>query len=722
MSKELHNVYVFGSLRLDPDGRMLTRNGEPIPLPPKTFDLLVLMVASEGRLLPKQQLMNALWQESFVEEGSLTYQVSTLRKALGAEGSTWIETVPKSGYRFRAPVSVEESDDTVSNPNLKGADASVAVTGDRGSTWKWLWIGSMLMLFPASFLMWREKAKSELGDKLSSPRPLTSYLGSEMSPSLSPDGNQVAFQWNGPTADNNDIYVIPIGAAQPLRLTTNAQLDANPAWSPDGRQIAFLRQVSDSQLFDIVLAPATGGRERKLGQIQSPLRQNWALSSLAWAPDGLSVTAAHWITEESSMSLVSIPLAPGDPVRLTHAPPNCAGDRHPAWSPKGNRLAFIRQSSCCDFQLMMATAGGKPKEIARRSSNSFIRGGLAWTHDTKALIWAFGGKLWRVPVDGDTARPLLEAGNNALELSISNDGRRLVYAQANEDFDIWSLDVSGSDQAQRKLISSTKAEALARFSPDGNSIAFSSDRSGTFEIWVAESNGSNPLKLTNLGNCGSPRWSHDGQWIVFDSAAEGNPEIYIISTSGGTPRRLTRNPAEDVIGAWSHDGLWVYFTSNRSGTDQIWKIDAHSGGEPSARAEPITRTGGAAPTASSDGSYLYYAARKHGSGNSLLRLDLKSGSEVTIIPALRSDSWGYSLSRDGVYYADFDKTQEGADTQWKLRHFDPDRRTLRNLVDLPPPVLPGFGYRVEVSPDGQTFLLARIEDRGSDLVLLEGVR
>src|SRR4051812_37780832 len=106
MSSAIRPLYEFGSFRLDTAARTLTHDGEPVPLAPKTFDLLALMVESEGRLLSKSELMRALWDDAFVEEGNLTYQVSTLRKALGVEGAPWVETVPKSGYRFRAPVAI----------------------------------------------------------------------------------------------------------------------------------------------------------------------------------------------------------------------------------------------------------------------------------------------------------------------------------------------------------------------------------------------------------------------------------------------------------------------------------------------------------------------------------------------------------------------------------------------------------------------------------------
>lgn len=97
-------IYEFGDFRLDPTEKQLRRitSGELLPLPPKAFDLLAVLVASEGRLLEKNELLDLVWAESFVEEGNLKINVHTLRKAFG--GENYIETVPRRGYRFAADV------------------------------------------------------------------------------------------------------------------------------------------------------------------------------------------------------------------------------------------------------------------------------------------------------------------------------------------------------------------------------------------------------------------------------------------------------------------------------------------------------------------------------------------------------------------------------------------------------------------------------------------
>ena len=117
MSRPETHSYEFGPFRLDPAERLLLREGEAVPLEPKVFDTLVLLVRNSGHLLAKDELMNKVWPDAVVEEGSLTRNISTLRRALGdgENGLRYIETVPRRGYRFVARVrdSGDESPDPV---------------------------------------------------------------------------------------------------------------------------------------------------------------------------------------------------------------------------------------------------------------------------------------------------------------------------------------------------------------------------------------------------------------------------------------------------------------------------------------------------------------------------------------------------------------------------------------------------------------------------------
>src|SRR6185436_16131245 len=106
MSRQIRHVYEFGPFRLDPEKPCLWRDGEPVSLTPKAVETLLVLVRQNGKLVEREQLMNAIWPDTFVEDTNLNFNVSMLRKALGtdAEGEQYIKTVPRHGYRFSADV------------------------------------------------------------------------------------------------------------------------------------------------------------------------------------------------------------------------------------------------------------------------------------------------------------------------------------------------------------------------------------------------------------------------------------------------------------------------------------------------------------------------------------------------------------------------------------------------------------------------------------------
>ena len=106
MNVETKQFYVFGPFRIDPEERVLVRDGSPVALGPKVFETLFLLVQNAGHLVDKEDLIKRVWPDAFVEEGNLNKHIFVLRKTLGQHdgGLEYIETVPKRGFRFVAPV------------------------------------------------------------------------------------------------------------------------------------------------------------------------------------------------------------------------------------------------------------------------------------------------------------------------------------------------------------------------------------------------------------------------------------------------------------------------------------------------------------------------------------------------------------------------------------------------------------------------------------------
>jgi Tol biopolymer transport system component len=265
------------------------------------------------------------------------------------------------------------------------------------------------------------------------------------------------------------------------------------------------------------------------------------------------------------------------------------------------------------------------------------------------------------------------------------------------------------------LIVSTFQDHSPRYSPDGKRIVFRSTRSGSPEIWVCESDGSNLSKLTSFGgsNAGSPSWSPDGRQIAFDGSIEGSYDIYVINASGGKPRRLTADSSVDARPSWSRDGQWVYFGSNRSGTWQVWK--SPSAGGPAA---PVTQQGGYEAFESADGKFLYYTKsldlNPSLKPSGIWRMPVTGGAEIRILDQVRQGYW--AVLEQGLYFLN---PTASPHTTIEFFSFATARRT--QLAVIEKELFwgaPGFA----VSPDGRWMLLSMSDQSESDIMLMENFR
>lgn len=558
-------------------------------------------------------------------------------------------------------------------------------------------------------------------DSLLTAIPLTTDPGFEGMPSLSPDGSQVAFGSLGEKLDNLDIYIKLIGGGPPIRLTSDPAVDKFPAWSPDGRSIAFIRETGDKQ--EVLLIPALGGPERKLAQIGSdPPEVTLNPPYLSWSPDSkYLVTVDRQPHGPTGLFVLSV--TTGEKRQLTTPPTPALADIQPAVSPDGRALAFVRLTSTGNTQLYVLPLSEdcRPTGEARRLElpQPWVES-PSWTADGREIVctagaaWT-GGMLWRVSVS-DSEKPVFLAslGSASYQPTISRQGSRLVYAVWNWDADIWRVEVSGRDWSRSavKLIASTRLESNPQYSPDGSRIVFSSSRTGHEEIWVCNSDGSNPVQLTSLeSSAGTPRWFPDGRRIVFDFQKEGQREISVIDTETRVPRHLTSDPSDDVTPSVSQDGKWIYFASSRTGRWEIWRMPAEGG-----QAVQVTLKGGFFPFESRDRKVVYY--QKILGDSDVWKVPVAGGEETRVLgPAA---GFQFAVMADGIYFTEpFSPGYSGWLKGNTLKWFSFAKGTSEKVFDITwTQGIPGLS----VSPDGRHVLFSRGEGYFCDLMLVENFR
>jgi DNA-binding winged helix-turn-helix (wHTH) protein len=212
---------------------------------------------------------------------------------------------------------------------------------------------------------------------------------------------------------------------------------------------------------------------------------------------------------------------------------------------------------------------------------------------------------------------------------------------------IWHVDLThAADSGARTLVTAARDRTEGpQPSPDGKKLAFMSDRSGGLEIWTSNLDGSEPVKVTSMGNCGSPRWSPDSRWIAFDSIQNGHPGIYVVSAEGGQSFPKGVSDSDEMVPSWSQDGKWIYFTSNRSGETQVWKMSVDDG-----RGIQVTQHGGFAAQESTDGQTVFYAKTRFANPE-IWEVSAQGGIEKRVKMFLRPGTWAsWTATQKGIYF------------------------------------------------------------------------
>ncbi|MBZ5586755.1 MAG: hypothetical protein LAQ30_32125 [Acidobacteriia bacterium] len=500
----------------------------------------------------------------------------------------------------------------------------------------------------------------------------------------------MAYAWNGESEGDFDIYVRMVAGGAPLRLTTHPAHDYSPAWSPDGAQIAFLRRTGPAAAA-VFLVPALGGAERKIAEFRASEWAPWSRpgSSLTWSPDGKWLVTPGTQTHTGSEVLLRVSRATGE------------------------TLSWGRSELCL---LPVSEALRPTGEVRILKTGSTWNTSPAWLPGGRTVVFSTGSMdaphLARIDAAGSAAAErVLGAGEYgwAPSLARTADGRvRLVYTQHFESVNIWRTALDGSGSPVR-LIASAHWSYEPAWSPDGDRIAFLSDRTGYGEIWVAGADGRNAQQWTFLKHprLGAPRWSPDGRRLAFTAPAARGSSIYLIGAPGAEPRPVPGSEESGYL-EWAHDGRAIYFSSNRGSSVEIWRVAVEGG-----TAVRVTDSGGRVPAISSDGRYLYYLKLASGDGrNDLWRRPLGNGAEEKVLDFVDA----YSVGDNGIAFKYYSPGPQPVGPYLEFVRFPAG-----GAERLPDPQRP-LRYGIALSRDGRYLLHAQADYQVGDIMLVEDFR
>jgi DNA-binding winged helix-turn-helix (wHTH) protein/Tol biopolymer transport system component len=500
MLLKTEGLYVFGPYRLDARERQLLRDGVPVPLPPKAFDLLVALVAQAGHLRMKGELLREVWPDTFVEEANLSYTISQLRTALGDNGELHqlIETVPRRGYRFIGPVLLP----TVPEAATEELQNRAATARPALAYWMLGVVGVLVLAASLAWLVARPLPPQVTGGRGCCSRhiraPDWSDAPNECCGSWTPDGKYFVFQ--ATRAGQTHIWALrdrygPLSSppSEPVQLTRGPIQFIRPALAPDGRIIALGWQLRG----EVVRLDRESGHE--VPHLSS-LSAEW----VSYSRDGQAITYVTYPEADLWRSRSD----GSDRLQLTFPPMRAHA---PAWSPDGRSIAFVGQ----------------------------VPGGF----------W----KIYLTSAEGGVTRPLTKEDRLEWSPTWSPDGRQLAFTVDDAGIRIFDADSGGESE----LRDSTEVHE-PQWSPDGRYIAAHSRDHGRLMLFDFTTRQWQELTRTEVAQ---HVWSADGRSLQFRTVPP-HTDLYRIRLADKHVEQIgTLRHSRWVFGVI---GLWVGYTPDGS--------------------------------------------------------------------------------------------------------------------------------------------------------------
>lgn len=686
MQPPINQLYKFGQFCLDVSERVLIRDGRVVPLSPKVFDTLLVLIENRGRILGKDELMQTIWSDTFVEESNLTHNISQIRRSLG--DGEYIETIPRRGYRFVSEVQTVK---------LETEDAETVKTGDNGGSNGFISPNGSISAH--SVLAASGGEHLEMADSVASASPGVEEIQPDMIGKMAALNLRrapwpAAFVLAGlaiallaffviyrPANHHTEKFFRPIN---PMKLTTSGNA-LQAAVSRDGRYVAYVMQEGDRQSLWIrqtatlsqaqIVAPAEvvfrgvtfapddnfiyyvarakGESVSQLYQVPllgGPPKQTLSGvdSPVTFSPDGQSLAFVRNYPESEEMSLITVRLNGSDERRLlTRKRPDALSLAGPSWAPDGSVIAcganLMAGLGSTAQVLAVSVVDGSATPIGDQTW-TFI-GQVAWLGDGSGVVFSawrlssavFADPLWLLTYPKGEARQITTDLTTYISASVSADSGMLITRRMDRVSRLWIIpandtgfDLSRAAQLQSGFGDNFSEQFGLDWTPDGRLI-YASHASGNLDIWVATADNQQPRQLTREALTDMmPTVSADGRYIVFMSTRGGHSNIWRMNIDGSNPKQLTRGKG-DSFPSLSPDGRWVIYSSWNNGQQALWKTSI-DGGEPAQLTQKLTTR----PIVSPDGKWIACIyLDENGNGNRAALLPF-AGGELRVIEEMAS--------------------------------------------------------------------------------------
>jgi Tol biopolymer transport system component/DNA-binding winged helix-turn-helix (wHTH) protein len=565
----------IGAHVVDPGGLSIQPpQGAAVRIKPKAMAVLLELARQPGITVPREELLDRVWERTYVTPGVVAHAITALRRAFGdtLDKPAYIETIPRIGYRLLAPVESLEPvppggmpapvEPALPAPPMPTAVGEAAVDSvDAPALHAPVWraraatLAVLLVLggVAAWWLLGRTAAAPQPGVRVHDVRRITFAQGSEDTPRLNGAGDWLAYSAVPALGATPRLLLQSPYGTQPLPLATGDHAE-HPAWSPLGRSMAYVWR-DDTRC------------EIRIYDLDARSRQ-----SIVTCPAG-SVVYLDWSPADPALIAYSAVLrgqAGGTrlqllrnrggwrPLRFEYEHTPAQTDLYPRFSPDGRTLAFRRSTNPTSDLYTVPVRGGAVTRLTRLRAEL---AGFDWLPDGTGLVFssdhAGTRALYALDIADGAVAPLGIA--DAASPDIAATTWRLTFSKAT-----WrsaAASVAVADAAQPALLapSSGRDEAGA-ISPDGTRVVFGSDRDGSSQLWSLALRDGQLQRLTQhvAARIENPVFSPDGRRVLYVQRSRGRFEVWEYGFDTAAGRRIASMPASVRNATYAADGVSIW--------------------------------------------------------------------------------------------------------------------------------------------------------------------
>lgn len=598
MKLKTQHLYEFDGYLLNAAEKNLWREDKLVRMPPKVFETLRLLVEKRGEIVSKDEMLDQIWADSFVEESNLSQNVYTLRQIFGKE-KNYIETVPKKGYRFIAPVKLSEIENVkiedgserslifasqtkthVIEETIVEESDEVAARQKEVSAVNFGWksflavAGGTFAAFVIGFLSYHflqpqtENARNLFADVEF--KSLTD-TGDAFSPTVSPDGRLVAYLKNG---EGRSLHLKDVESGNDVELKIESNIEPGfLRFAPDGKRIFFRTRGIPQSAQNIYEISYFGGHPQLVAE------NVWGLFS--FSPDGAKIAFYRRNFRENKQSLIVKNLESGEEKAIIERafPQMFFLHLYPAWSPDGEKIAFVPleknpdRSKIVIFDLQTGEEELFDANLAKIQQIAWLPGGndllIVAKEDEK------GRQIWRLDFPRGRVARVTNDLHSYNGLSLTADGMRVVTQKRQLKSNIAVLPDAELSRAEVLTEGDYGHHGLfdLRWTANGK-IVYEKRGETHRDLWLGDAAGGTHIRLTAAESSHNRRAavSPDGRFIYFESNRNGAKNIWRINADGSNPAQVTFGDEEScLLPAPAPDGEWLYFIKQNKNSNALWR-------------------------------------------------------------------------------------------------------------------------------------------------------